>query len=311
MADGYTETPYNMAEIIPCVIMEREAIVKEILIRQKCYFYDTCSFRWHANLTEDDAAYILKYIKEQDGIVIITRCILMELASHSGILQPEYITYIKNIRECGIPVLLIYEEDLFNVMGSCYSTNVAINQYLIWAVRYLKNPASTIIRTFEEENNLYEEVIKGKNANSGDIYRRFFTAVRGRKERDDNLGEELLAICLHILSNLPAEEDGKLCMITEDKGAAGKIDTLFKNTARQYAGKKITIFSTPKLVQVLYRQAILREREHIKSILDTGADGNIVVLGALIYDIRSRDISLSSEELADLIVQPNGISIIF
>ena len=36
MADGYTETPCNMAEIIPYVIMERETIVNEILIRQKC-----------------------------------------------------------------------------------------------------------------------------------------------------------------------------------------------------------------------------------------------------------------------------------
>ena len=62
MTDSYTETPCNMAEIIPYVIMEREAITNDILVRQKCYFYDTCSFRWHANLKKNDAAYILKYI---------------------------------------------------------------------------------------------------------------------------------------------------------------------------------------------------------------------------------------------------------
>lgn len=100
-------------------------------------------------------------------------------------------------------------------------------------------------------------------------------------------------------------------MITDDKGAAGKIDILFKETARQYRGKKIIILSTPKLVQVLYRENILKEKEHIKAILSTGVDGNIVVLGTLIFDIRSRDISKTSEKLADLIVQPNGINIIF
>ena len=71
MADGYTETPCNMAEIIPYVIMERETIVNEILIRQKCYFYDACSFRWHANLKKNDAAYILKYIKEDAYVITL------------------------------------------------------------------------------------------------------------------------------------------------------------------------------------------------------------------------------------------------
>lgn len=120
-----------------------------------------------------------------------------------------------------------------------------------------------------------------------------------------------MAICLHILSNLPGEEDGKFCIITDDKGAASKIDILFKETARQHRGKKIVILSTPKLVQVLHRENILKDREHVKTILSTGMDGNIVVLGTLIFDIRSRDISITSEELADLIMQPNGINIIF
>lgn len=86
---------------------------------------------------------------------------------------------------------------------------------------------------------------------------------------------------------------------------------LFKETAKQHKGKKIVIFSTPKLVQVLHRENIIENREHIKSILSTGTEGNIVVLGTLIYDIRSKAISISSDELADLMIQPNGINIIF
>ena len=125
------------------------------------------------------------------------------------------------------------------------------------------------------------------------------------------MGEELLAICLHILSYMPGEGDGKFCVITDDKEAGSKIDALFKATAKQHRGKKIIIFSTPKLVQVLHRENILVNREDIKTILSTGRDGNIVVLGTLIFDIRSKDISISSDELADLIMQPNGINIMF
>lgn len=311
MAVGYTDTPHNMAEIMPHVITDKAAMVAEILGKPKCYFYDTCSFRRHANLDKNEAEYFLKYIKAQNGIVVITRCILMELASLSGMLNKEYVEYIKHIQEFGIAVLVIYEEDLFWVMEAAFSTNAAINGYLCWAVRMIKGSVSTITETLEQNRRIQDEVIKGKNLNNREVYKRFFEAVRGNKEAGDNLGEELLAICLHILSHMPGEEDGKFCIITDDKGAASKIDTLFKKTARQYRGKKIVIFSTPKLVQILHREKILEDREHIRAILSTGTNGNIVVLGTCIFDLRSREISISSEELAELIMQPNGINIVF
>ena len=86
---------------------------------------------------------------------------------------------------------------------------------------------------------------------------------------------------------------------------------MFKKTAKQYSGKNIGIFSTPKLVQVLYRENILCDSEHLREMLGAGTDGNIVVLGMLVYDIRGKEISLSKDELADLIMQPNGIHIFF
>lgn len=311
MEAGYTDTPHNMKEILSDVITEKNAIISAVIGSSKCYFYDTCSFRRHANLTGEIAAYFLKYIKNQDGLIIITRCILMELASHSGVLNQEYVDYIKRMKKAGITVLVIYEEDLFYVMEVCFSTNAAINHYLCWAIRMIKSPASTITETLEKNVSIKNEVIKGKKQDNSGIYRRFFEAVRKNKESGDNLGEELIAVCMHILSHMPGEADGKFCVITDDKGAAGRIDTLFKQTAKQYCGKMIGIFSTPKLVQVLYREGILCDREHMKEILATGTDGNIVVLGMLVYDIRAREIASSKEKLTDLIMQPNGITIIF
>lgn len=175
----------------------------------------------------------------------------------------------------------------------------------------MKIPVSTITKTLEQNKSIHDEVIKGRNLDSGGIYKRFFEAARRNKESGDNLGEELLAICLHILSYIPGEEDGKFCVITDDKEAGGKIDALFKETAKQHKGKKIVIFSTPKLVQVLYREKMIEDREHIKAMLSVGTEGNIVILGALIYDIRNRDISVGVDELTNLIIQPNGIQIIF
>ena len=75
MSVSYTDHPHNMSEIASYVITEKEKIVAEIFGNSKCYFYDTCSFRRHANLDNTHAAYFLRYIKNQNGVVVITRCI--------------------------------------------------------------------------------------------------------------------------------------------------------------------------------------------------------------------------------------------
>lgn len=311
MINDYTENPKNMSEIVPYIVMEKKEIVSEMYGSSKCYFYDTCSFRRHAQLENICAEYFLEYVKNQNGVIIITRCVLMELASHSGVLNEEYIRYIKQINDFGIRVLIIYEEDLFYVMETCYGSNLIINKYLSWAVRILKSPTSTITYMLEKNNFLNDIIIKGKETNNSEIYRSFFTEVRKSKQSEDNLGEELIGICLHILSHIPGEDDGKYSVITDDRGAAAKIDNMFKKTSKQYIENDIGIYSTPKLVQIMYNEKNLSNKEHMKLILNSGINGNIGILGMLVYDIRGREMSLEVEELIDLIMQPNGINIFF
>ncbi|MCD8019584.1 MAG: hypothetical protein LUF92_08395 [Clostridiales bacterium] len=253
----------------------------------------------------------MRYIKKWDGTVIITRVILMELASHSGMLCQEYVEYIKRIKEFEIDILIVYEEDLFSFMEMCFNSNSVINSYLCWAVRTIKDPVSSITEMLLCNRSISREVIEGKNLNHSEVYNHFFRELRKYKETGDNLGEEILAICLHILSYIPGEKDGKFCIITDDKNAAAKIDGLFKKTATRHKGRKIILYSTPKLVQAMYRENILQNKEHVEALLATGTDGNIVVLGTLVYDIQGREISKNKEELAHLIMQPNGIQIIF
>lgn len=296
----YKEIPDNWNELDPYI--SKKKISEEIFRKKKCFFYDTCSFRYHANIDKEGMYRILAYVKAQDGIFIITRCVLMELASSSGVLNTEYIQYCQKIREYGIDLYVIYEEELFQIMEMCFSTNVSINKFLVWSVRMMKGPVSTITRTLNEDEELYDIVIKGRNLNSKEVYHKFFSSVRTNKEAGDNLGEELLGICLHILSQLPGEDDGKFCIITDDKGAAGKIDGLFVKTNRQFQGKRIIIFSTPKLAQLLYTEKYITDKDILTAILKFGRSGNIKVLGTQIYDLRSNEISLSYEELTDQIM---------
>lgn len=308
MGTVYKEVPDNWRELEPYV--SREGFIQDIFRKKKCFFYDACSFRYHANMDGESIDRILAYIKEKDGIIVITRCILMELASSSGILNQEYIQYFRKISQSGLSLYVIYEEDLFQVMEICFSTHAAINNFLVWSVRMMRGPVSTITKTLNEDGALSNMVIKGRNLDNREVYRRFFSSVRANKESGDNLGEELLGICLHILSQLPGEEDGKFCVITDDKNAAGKIDGLFKKTNRQFRGKKIILFSTPKLAQILYTEEYITDRDMLIEILKFGGSGNIKVLGTQIYDLKSNEISLGYEEMADQIMS-KGIHITF
>lgn len=308
MSTTYLETPKNWRELEAYV--NKGELIKDIFTKKKCFFYDTCSFRYHANLDFSYAEKILEYIKDKDGIIILTRCILMELGFLSGELNKEYIQYIGNVFEFGVNIYVIYEEDLFDIVGVCFNTNASANNLLTWAVRMINGPVSTIAKALEEDSGLSNEIIQGKNQNSNEIYKRFFKAVRANKESQDNLSEELLAICVHILTQLPGEEDGKFCILTDDKGAAGKIDMLFQKTHRQYKGKKIIMFSTPKMVQTLFLEGYINGKDELITILHAKSKENIKVLGTQIYDLKSNEICLSVEELSNQIIK-NQINITF
>lgn len=236
----------------------------------------------------------------------------MELTADHHKVAEEYIHLIWCFRDAGIDVAVIDEEYTYDILSECFSTNEVINEYLRWAVRIVKSKVGTIEETLKNNTMLFTEIIQAEKVKHPDLYHRFFSAVRGNKEYDDNLGEELIAVCVHILSHLPGIHDGKLCVITDDKGAAIKIDSSMKKTASRYGGAKIILFSTPKLVQNMFRENVLVSEEQMINMLSCGATGNIVVMGTTTYDLEVKArISLAAGELAQKIKEQNGIHIIF
>lgn len=312
MATAYTETPSNLSEIMPFIVTDIKVIKNLFYSADRVIFYDACSFQRHSHLANRERSILIRYYNAYATTIFITRCILMELASDRGMLAEEFIEFTKVMSENEIKVVLFDEEYIYDILSECFSVNEKINAYLLWAVRMCKSPTSTITETLKENTKLMAEVLEGKNLQQSDVYDRFFTAVRGNKEHDDNLGEELIAICVHILSHLPGVYDGKLCVMTDDKGAAAKIDSVMKKTDVRNRGVKIALFSTPKLVQHMFQEQIEISEDEMVTILSQGASGKIVVMGITAYDFDvNRSISMTSRELAHKIMEPNGILIVF
>ena len=312
MATTYTETPSNFCDIEVFVKTEISEIKSVFFTSEKVFFYDACSFQRHSNLEDKEKDILINYYCKREIAVFITRCILMELASNQHKLLEKYIAFIKSMSDAGVSVVMYNEEFTYDILSECFSSNEKINEYLMWAVRMVKSPVSTIEETLNLDAKLHSEVIEGKSVKSSDLYHRFFRTVRGNKEHHDNLGEELIAICVHILSYLPGVFDGKLCVLTDDKGAAGKIDSVMRRTNPQNRGSKIILFSTPKLVQYMFQEHVAISEETMINLIAQGVSGNITVMGITAFDLRvDEKISMTSRELARTIMEPNGIKIVF
>lgn len=312
MATTYTETPGNYSDIASFVKSDVKDIKAAFFSADRVVFYDACSFQRHSNLADKERSILGSYFESHGTLICITRCVLMELASDHHDLDEKYIDLIKAFNEAGVMVAIFNEEYIYDILSECFSTNEKINEYLKWAVRTVKSPVSTIEDTLKADVKLYSEVIGNMSIRKSDLYNRFFNAVRGNKEHEDNLGEELITICVHILSYLPGVFDGKLCVLTDDKGAAGKIDSVIKRTNRHNRGSKIILFSTPKLVQHMFQEKFLVSEEEMINIISTGTSGRIVVMGTTVYDLSvDKKISMTSKELVQKIMEPAGINIVF
>lgn len=312
MNEIYTETPDNFDEIAPFIELNIDNIKSIFFLGERVLFYDACSFQRHSHLADDEKNILINYYKSHGTVIFITKCILMELSADRHKLAEEYIAFIRKMFNAEIKIVLFNEEYTYDILSQCFSATEKINGYLAWAVRMVKSPVSTITETLKNNEELTSEVLEGKNLRHSDLYRRFFIAVRERKEHSDNLGEELIAICVHILSHLPGIQDGKICVITDDKGAASKIGSMIKRTNVQNQGARIIIFSTPKMIQNMYQEQIEISKDEMIKMIGQGISGNIVVMGTTVYDLDiNANISMTREELVEKIMEPNGINIIF
>ena len=312
MVSTYTENPSNFCEIEAFVETQIKEMKSIFFSAERVFFYDACSFQRHSNLADKEKNILIRYFKERGIVIFISRCILMELASDQHKLTEEYIELFKAMNGAGVKVVIFNEEYTYDILSECFSTNEKINEYLMWAVRTVKSPVSTIEEALKTDEKLTSEVIEGKNLKSSDLYQRFFTAVRGNKEHEDNLGEELISICVHILSYLPGVYDGKLCVLTDDKGTVGKIGSVMRITNPHNRGARIIVFSTPKLVQHMFQEHVEISEDEMINLISQGASGNIVVMGTTAFDLKvDEKISMTGRELVQKIMEPNGINIVF
>ena len=217
MCKIYKDTPENFNDIEPYVSINSEDVVKMLIESKMCYFYDTCSFRKHMLIDKPES--IFDYVKQTNGVIVITRCIIMELCSNDNKLWAEHIEYIKKMHQSGLYVIVMFEEDFMDVLNFCFTGVTTTNRMLSIAVKHAKSKTGTVEKILSIDSALKKELLVDDTNSDKTLAKRFFGKVRLNKMSEDNLGEELISICVHMLSNIREEKANKYIVLSDDKGA--------------------------------------------------------------------------------------------
>lgn len=298
MEKTFVEIPKNFEEVSAYVITDRQTIVREIMTAEKVFFYDACTFRYHVSC--NGLENILFFIAHQKGIVVLTRLILMELLSGDDMLWEEHIDYLKRLHDTGIKVLIIYEEDVLEVLETCYSSIKEINEKLRLAVGVMKSADSAIGKYIDEDAGLKAALWGDMQKQSRDLIPAFFRAMRGAKTVSDSLGEEAVGVCLHMLSSIPELTDGKYVFLSDDKGAVRKYSNLIVNVEKYAGHPMIVCVTTPKLVYRLVKEGRIDNEKEIVDILECCAsEGRLTVMASQMYELKAELKAMSVLECAE------------
>ena len=302
MDKSFKDAPVNFSEIERFVVSDKNEIIKTILKSDKCYFYDTCAFRNHAMVNDKEA--LLRYLKQNSAVVILTRGILMELCSGNGLLWKEHIEYIGDMHQHGIKMVVMYEEYVAEILKVCFCDMGKVNAMLSKAVCYARQKAGSVEYTLRKLPDLRKDILIKYAVQDGSLAERLFNEVRKNKQAGDNLGEELIAICLHMLSNIKSATDYKYRILTDDRKAISILSKA-KDNSEQYAGQKsMAIITTAKLCQLMKKEGIFEDEKQVEDIITAGREGNVIkVICSEMYELQANEKKMTMAEFAGKIMR--------
>lgn len=291
------EIPGNFYLIKDSVIFEKSLVLRTIVNTEKCYFYDTCAFRNHSMVQDKEA--LLEYIQNTAGVVVLTVSVLMELCSGDGFLWESHINYILEMHQQGIKVVVMYEEYAVDILKMCFADMSKVNSMFSWAVSCAKNKSGSVENTLNSDLNLKRAVLINHGSQDGTLAERLIKKLRAGKCAKDNLGEELLTICLHLLSSIKEPVDYKYMILTDDKKAIHLFNKAKDNSDKYTGRKSIAIITTAKLCQFMKMAGVISQEEQILEMLSgCYGDGWIKVICSGMYELQPREKKMTLEEFS-------------
>lgn len=312
MNKKYREIPSNFDDFKDYLVCDKVEVLKDILAREKCFFYDTCSIQHHSN--SDNRQYIIDYLKSKKATIILTRTVLMELSANSFDIHLVQIQYFKELHKNGIKVVLFNEEYVYDCLKEVFNkNNEELNLLLGHAVKEISKHKG---KTYQILNDMDKDLaikIKGSNPGKSQLFTTFFEEARSKKEEHDSLAEELIFICIIILTSIPYLSDNiKYIFFSNDLATRTKMIALVEYIFKHHRKKESYQLTTATMVYKMYKENILINKEKMVEIMRSTyslSNANIYYVGE--YDITLVSGKFTCEEIVDKIIDEKDFKIMY
>lgn len=312
MDKKYAEIPSNFDDIKQYTIQGKTEVVKEILSSEKCFFYDTCSIQHHSN--SQNRSYIIEYLKSKKATIILTRTVLMELSPNSFNIHPIQIQYFKELYDSNIKIIILNEEYVYDCLKEVFNyNNKELNLLLGHAVNEISKHKGKTYKILNEMERSLAIKIKGFNPGNAQLFTTFFKEARAQKEEADSLAEELIFICIIMLTSIPYLSDNvKYIFFSNDLLSRSKVIPLVDYIYKYYGKREPYQLTTAAMVYKMYRENILIDKEKLLEIMRcTYGSNNVSIYYVGEYDLKQINEKFSSEKIVDRIMSDKEFKLMY
>ena len=307
MAKKYQEVPSNFKAFEDYIICKKDEVVSTFTEAYKCLFYDTCSILHHSNSTNRQA--IINYLKGESDTIIVTRTVLMELTANSLELHPVQIQYFKELFESGFKIILFDEELILYCLKEVLSISTEdANKLLGYAVKEISKSKSKTYQIIESMDKLISNKLKGSNPGNKELFSSFFQYARTLKSEGDSIAEELILICIIVLTKIPF---GKYVLISDDMRIRSQVISVNGYVLRHHERKEPYQLTTASLIYKMYKKSVLVSKAEMLEIMQSAFKGKVNVFFIGEYDIKEEYQSFDCEDLIDRLIKEKDFKIIY
>jgi hypothetical protein len=240
-------------------------------------------------------------LKLKEATIIITRTVLMELSPNSYNVHQIQVQYLKELHDSGLKLILFDEELIFDCLNEILKISILdANLLLGYAIKEVSRFKT---KTYEILNSMPKSVsykLKGTNPGNTELYSNFFEYARTSKIEQDSLAEELMFICIIVLSKIPLEK--KFIYLSDDLNARTQIITIRGYIEKHHYMKVPYQLTTAAMVYKMYKENILTEKGKMIDILKCAYNENAKIFYVGEFDIQQVTETFECVKIADKIL---------
>ncbi|MCG8485417.1 MAG: transposase, partial [Clostridia bacterium] len=140
------------------------------------------------------------------------------------------------------------------------------------------------------------------------LYDIFFEAAREQKMEKDSLAEELILICIIVLTKVPL---GKYIIISDDLEIRNVVISIADYIKKHHDIKAPMQLTTSRLIYELYKKQIVKEKNDLFDILSASFHGNVKVFYIGKDDIKLNYDAFTKENLIDEMMKDSDFRIVY